>query len=390
MERNVDLRTYRKRNWMYPELRFVSFSQGRLELLNTSYFDQISYTLLIVIEKDRLHVSCSCALKAVMLCRHAYKALSSILWVFDSTTYFEQYRPKGLVEIATAYKKYFVFNQSDRGLDTAPRAELGSVYHLKEKKPLRDLDRMLKSSAPVAYKLAKDKGIALTYMILYSHENKLLPFLLPCIAKLNRAGTAVKVFDNFISSAQKKHAPFLTDEQRTLNRLCYDMWKLVEKLPSSLIDQLAASDTEEAEKVFNLWQQAIPILQRQPFLFTYYLYNEKELKGKPARQRIDEAHIDNTVPSLHFQLSDKDAFYQLHMKVSLNGRELTKFDADINFFIRSEVTLYPLPSLQNAAVAEWMRESGGRITIFKEHYREFEQDILKPLGEYYKVKVMHS
>ena len=386
----MDVRTYRKRNWMYPELRFVAFSQGRLELLNTSYFDKEAHTLFIAIEKNRLHVSCSCASKAAMLCRHAYKALSSILWVFDSTAYFEQYRPKGLVEIATAHKKYFVFNQSDKGLDTSPKAELGSVYHLKEKKPLQDLDKILRSSAPLAYKPAKDKGTALTYVILYSHENKLLPFLLPCIAKLNRAGTAVKIFDNFINGTKNKHESILTEEQRTLNMLCYDMWKLVEKLSSSLIDQLAASAMSDAEEVFNLWQQAVPILQRQPFLFTYYLYNEKELKGKPARQRIDEVHIDNAVPSLYFQLTDKDAFYQLHMKVSLNGKELTKFDADIGFFIRNEITLYLLPSLQNAAIAEWMRESGGRITIFKEHFNEFEHDILKPLGEYYKVKVMHS
>jgi hypothetical protein len=42
-----------------------------------------------------------------------------------------------------------------------------------------------------------------------------------------------------------------------------------------------------------------------------------------------------------------------------------------------------LSSQRDAAMSEWMRKSGERITIFKQHFKEFENSFLKQLRKNY-------
>ena len=128
LKKCVDPRTLKAHCWFYPTLKFVSFKGGKLELLNTS--NKVSNKLYIVVEKDKLHIACSCAMQVEKLCQHAYKALDKLL-VFGTTDYFEKYSPNGLAEVALAYKKYFQLEYVGNGLVIKPKEELGSVYNLK-------------------------------------------------------------------------------------------------------------------------------------------------------------------------------------------------------------------------------------------------------------------
>ncbi len=46
-----------------------------------------------------------------------------------------------------------------------------------------------------------------------------------------------------------------------------------------------------------------------------------------------------------------------------------------------------LASLRDAALAEWIYQSGGWITVFKEHYAGFESDVIIPLRKDYTVEI---
>jgi hypothetical protein len=91
-------------------------------------------------------------------------------------------------------------------------------------------------------------------------------------------------------------------------------------------------------------------------------------------------------PSVQFQLIDKGAFYQLEMKVLLNGKDIKKFIPLSAFFIQQEKNIYMLSSQRDAAMSEWMRKSGERITVFKQHFSEFENSFLKQLCKNYPVR----
>lgn len=382
LKRCVDNRTLKATGWFYPILKFLSFKDGKLELLNTN--DKVSYKLSILIEKDKLHVACSCAMQVEKLCQHVYKALDKLL-VFGPSDYFEKYSPNGLVEIALANKKYFEFEYGANGLSIKPKKELGRIYNLNEKLSVDELNEIMALPAKMPSQSETPKEVALCYILMVARRDNFLPFLIPCLGKLNKAGTAIKGFNKFLSGIEKENDTLLTDEQRTLNRICLDMWKQAEKLGGiAIYKTMSEENKHRLSLLFGLWQKAIPLLQKQyvfkhPFFFTRYL------KGRPWKSYIEDIQIKAETPSLQFQLNDKGSIYQLEMKVLLNDKSIKGIEAIAPFFIQLEENIYLLSSLRDAAIAEWMRRSDNRITIFKQHFTEFENDFLKLIRKYYPV-----
>ncbi len=386
LRKNVDSRTLKQRIWNFPDLKFISFNQGKLELQTTDR--KVTHKLTIAVGKNKFQVSCSCNTEVEKLCRHAYKAIEKMIQ-FGRSNYFQQYRPNGLIEIATDHEKYFTMESTANGLDINPKTELGSIFQLDKKIRNDQFTSLLKLPGEVKLKKNTLKGMALSYIIMVSHKNRMLPFLLPCLGKLNKAENSVKGFMNFISGTQTEFDQHLGDEEKVLNKCCYNMWKLVEELPGLIYPKEQTGDfAKNTQLLFDIWQSIIPLLWDQRFVFTYYLHQKKELRGKPQRYKINEAHIAIKCPTLRFRLTDKGPFHQLEMKVFSNNVEITNYKLEPTFFISKGEILFFLSSLRDAAMAEWMRNIGSRMTIFKEHFAEFENSFLNPLHECYDVEII--
>jgi hypothetical protein len=210
--------------------------------------------------------------------------------------------------------------------------------------------------------------------------------LLPCVGNLNKAGTNINGFFSFISGTQKKYDSILNEEQRELNNICYNMWKMVENSPGKIFNETQIEGaSQESEEVFKLWCKAMPLLSKQKFLFSYHLYGEKELKRRPSKGRIEEACIVNETPVIRFQLIEKQSLSQLKMKFYLKGVRVGNYDLDTPFFLKKGAHFYLFGCLRDAAMVEWIDRSGGLITVFKEHFPQFETNILDPIREYYPV-----
>lgn len=78
------------------------------------------------------------------------------------------------------------------------------------------------------------------------------------------------------------------------------------------------------------------------------------------------------------------------MKGFLNRKAIKDFELITAFFIQQQENLYMLSSQRDAAISEWMRKSGERITIFKQHFADFENNILKLLRKYYTVEIVKA
>jgi hypothetical protein len=385
LKRCVDPRTVKAHGWFYPTLKFISFKEGKLELSNTS--NKVSYKLYIGVEKDKLHVSCSCGTQVDKLCLHAYKALDKLL-SYSSTSYFEKYRPNGLAEVALANKKYFQLEYVGNGLVIKPKEELGTVYNLKEKITSGELDAVMALPTKPSSLNDKPKDVSICYIMMVSRRNNFLPFLIPCLGRLNKAATAIKGFNKFLSGVEKENEALLTNEQRVLNRVCLDMWRHVEKLGDiAIYKNMSEDDKHRLSILFELWLKAIHLLQKQ-YVFKHPFFYTRYLKGKPSKSYIEDIRICQEIPSIQFQLIDKGAFYQLEMKVLLNGKVLKNFEPIAAFFIQQEENIYMLSSQRDAAMSEWIRKSGERITIFKQHFTEFENSFLKLLRKYYSVEIV--
>lgn len=381
LENCVDQKTSRKGGWFFPELKLLSFKDGTAEILNKS--DKTFFTLYIKVEPEKLHVSCSCGMQVETLCIHAAKALSRLV-VYDDLGNLKRFMPNGIAKIVFENRRYF---ETKPGLQNMfkPKAALGSVYGINETLADYNIEDVLALPAQLPAKI-EIKETSMCYIIMYSRRNDFLPFLLPCIGKLNKAGNNIKNFGNFLSGVQKEYDALLTEEQKELNSICLALYKQVEKLPHELIhENMSYHETDELSNVFNLWQKAIPLLEEQ-YTYTHPYYQKRYLKRKPWRSYMEKINIRKTVPVIQFRLTDKGAFYQLEMEPVINGRMISDYEMVDTFFIGEEDNVYMLSSVRDAAIAEWMEKSEHRITIFKEHFARFENDFLRPLEKHYLVK----
>lgn len=386
LQRDTDKSIQRKRDWYYPKLDFISLNDGTLKLNNTC--NDRSYEMTVFIQPTELHISCNCGTKVETICLHSYKALERLTWI-DSTLFFKEYQPGGLVEISTQHGRYFNIKSTEMGLEIKPKSELGMVYYLSGKLDLPAFNHVCHLPGLIQKPAAAMKNTALIYILADNYKDRQPPFLLPCIGYLNKVGTDIKWFDDFISGTQKKYDEYLTQQQRTLNLLCYEMWQLAEELPGSLIS-IPNTQSEEMNRLFHLWQQVFPLLQNQQFVFRYGLFWKKELKRNPSKQRLDRIEIRTETPALRFILSNRGDIYQLQLQFLIKGTPMQRLFMEHLFFVRYAETMYMLSSLRDAGIVEWMDKNNNCITIFKEHFGQFEQEMLKPLQENYFVEIVRG
>ncbi|MEJ7671698.1 MAG: hypothetical protein WKF59_03085 [Chitinophagaceae bacterium] len=361
----IDKRPSKQVGWFYPDLKLLSYKDGVTELLNK--VDRDSFSLFIKVEKEKLLAACSCSTQVEKLCVHAFNALLRLL-NYDRTITLKMFLPDAVQTVFTN-RQYFETKPGIQNL-FKPKAILGSVYAIKEALADYNIEDVL--TLPAQPK-AETKETTICYVLMISRRHDLLPFLIPCIGKFNKAGTRIKVFSNFLSGIQKEHEPSLSEEQKTLNRICYDMYKLVEKLPDQLIHgEMLFNGTEDISDVFSLWQKAFKLLLEQ-HTYIHPLFRKRQLKGKPTPSWMIKINMQKNVPVIQFQLSDKGAFYQLQMKPVINGKAINKYKVPDTFFISSNKNVYMLPSVRDAAIAEWMEKSGNRIAVFKENFADFEK-----------------
>lgn len=376
-------------------LKFVSFKDGKLHLLN--FYNKLSYKLILQIQNKQLLSTCSCGNGSAVICNHIYGALRTIIWELGEH-YFEKLQPNGAIPLAFAHKSHFDKKECKAGLDVSVRSELESVFRLDQRLASVDVSSMLTLpvSAPTpfiplshkTYKDARDEAIG--YLLIIPFRNRFLPFVIPCAGKLIKNKTGIKTFYDFLSGAKKQYNHLLTDGQKELNTTCFQLWKLTEKLPGHILaDHEVKKITDKRLLVFEAWHKMIALLKQQSFVYSYFLYRTEELKkGKPAKGRTQQIQIASETPDLRFVLTDRGAFYQLAMQVLVKGKPLTDYEADTTFFISQGQAIYLLPSLRDAAIAQWMDRSGGMITVFKEHFPQFEQAILNPIRQCYAVKMI--
>jgi hypothetical protein len=384
LKNQADESLQKKRNWSYPTIKFISLSD---QILKLRISDEESFEMTVKIEPYKLHISCSCGSPVLTLCIHTFQTLKKII-LFEKTDYFKQFMSDGLVEIALANKKHFKVKRTTTGLSIQPADTLGTMYKI--------ADKMGDCNFPDVLNLPQEtveqemvRLTDLTYIILYSSRDKYFPFLLPCVGILNKAGTDIKGFYNFITTPLNEYDAYLTNEQKELNALCLDMWMEAKNQSGSIIT-CDAEQTNCAVNIFNLWNKALPILRHQPFVYLYNFYHRVQLKNRPQKGRLQRVYLSREKPYLHFQLIDNGPFYQLEMKVSIKGDTLRHFDAISTFFIGKDKALYMLSSLKDAGITEWMRRHNNRITVFKEHFNEFEKQYLEPLSNNYRLEIIPS
>lgn len=269
---------------------------------------------------------------------------------------------------------------------SAPTLIKQPAITVKPDNPVGQLSRTLQMALEHHKPLAKNPKTALCYILVEHYQKEVMPALVPCLGKLSKAGNAILGFDHFLSGAHKHYQGWLSEEQKTLNQLCHQIYRQAENLPGTLISPQKPIHPVRATTLLNLWRQAVGLLQHQPFVFHYVIYEMQELKGIPRKKRLTKIQVAAQSPRLRFQLSKGETDYTLDLFCQINGKWEVAFYSNLPFFICLDDHYYLLPSLKDAAIAQWMDELGGSLRIAPEDYPHFQTHVLSLLKQLYPVE----
>jgi len=384
LDQQVDDSTRKSRAWCWPTLKFLSYEQGHLLLSNS--FQGMSFHLSLQVRHEKLEVYCSCNGPRGKLCQHAYAALYVIVWRLGDL-YFHKLIPNGTLDMAMRRKPFFDKIESSAGMDAVPRPELESVFGLMPGAGKLDLPALCKSPDPCPEATPYDRKRVMAYCITVPIMQKMLPGVLPCIGILNKQGSDIRVFQWPSNGMNQISRPSISKWQEELQTNCFELWKMIEKTPGSILTE--SSDVWGGDcmaDIFGIWKAIFPMLSKEPFVYTCPLAGLRALRKNPSRQRLEKICLSPAIPDIRFVLTDKGTYFILQMQVYVLGNKLTAYDTGMTFFIRNQQTLYMLRSLRDAALAAWMQRCGGLITIFKEQFAQFNQEVLTHIQDAYPVK----
>ncbi|MBO9684168.1 MAG: hypothetical protein J7502_16125 [Flavisolibacter sp.] len=379
INQNAELKIIRRKDWRQIKQKFLSLENGVLKLAVTSPENKEGFELTIKIGKDKLHVSCSCGQPVEKLCSHAYAALSHVSYSHVDSGFFEKHRAGGPVELALKHRKHFRIRQTNYNTDVEQNEALGSIYKISAEDPPDSVINLLKLKGTPAPKIAVKEETALSYLLMCSSW-RTLPFLIPAEAVLNKAGNAPKGFVKYIQTADD---PMLNGESAICKK-CFKLMELVKQLPGT-IEDAAEGNVSLLEEVFQLWKEVWPLVKRQPFVLKSEHWLWRLLKQKPRKSVTYPVNISNIVPQVQFELIDKGAYYRLQLNILINNAALTNYDF-CRLIIFHKDQAYLLGSLRDAAIIELWNKLGGFLTVFKEHFDDFEERALFELSDNYFVK----
>ena len=366
LEDYVDQRDLRRKSFFYPDISFISFEEGMLELKVSR--ENESYTLAIQVEKDLLQIACNCNTLVHQLCLHAYHALHKLL-MFQGEKYFEHFQRNGLVELSQQLPDYFKTTYSKSGIAVETKKELGKL--ILPTTTLVSFSKVVELSTQ-----PDDNNQIISYSIIHSCKPFHLPFILPYYGTLNKARTEVKSFKDFIRVPEKLPNIPISPIQKLLNSISFEMWQLVHQLPARVLKE--PKSLPQIQSLHELWQQALPILSGQTFLYQYYSFRLKFVRQRPIKQYMLPCKIFQVRPIISLQIKEYEDYYNIQLKLTVDGKTIPYKEKDNSFLLwirRREEHIY-LWDLKQAALLEWMGEQQ-TATVFKVHYNTIYDKLLK-------------
>ncbi len=389
LEAHADDRDLKRKRFHWPDIKFVSLKDGMLELVTTSGGE--SYNIAMQVEKDMLQITCNCNTLVHKLCVHAYQTIYKLV-LCKGENIFEQFSSGGFVEQALAFKQYFIVEEVGEGVSITPKAGIGKLFSLSEH-TTQALNNFLSLGIPpaVLHTTEADKNTEIGYALIYSDRKYHLPILLPFIGKTGKNRILIKSFTDFIRKESDVTHLKCTEQQKLLNSICIDMYKVVQEIPSTILPNPDA--LPGFVSLYHLWQQALPLVTKEAFVFRYYSYRLKFLLRKPYKQYMRSCILHSEKPVLSFMLIEKEDFYVLKLDITINKKKVKRKYYTNAFLLlkqQDKEDFYFLTSLTDAAILEYFGNSTTDITIFKQQFKAFRDGLLKVLSERYPLQYLSA
>ena len=348
-------------------------------------YNRENQTFIYNPESNTLDASCSCIYKN-KYCEHIIAALFYILKKYGNAIFSPDYLNNSIVEflqrynmsIDDDYEKFFDFSLGIKGLEVVEKAKniVPSLEVAKE----NIIPTIEKKDS--LYILKEEKTIEKTHGLGFCFElttRKKIPYfnLIPFKAKYKKRST------EFISSYQDIDSyDFieLTKDFDTEDKLITIKALNFQGINYNFIDEF---NIESFRKVFIRFQDFINTSKK-------YLFFEKKTLKSLTKKNLKPIVFKLEKPKLFFTLSEKENFYTLKGKLTIEGKTY-QIDSSLvkiyPFFCKIKESIYFFDNLYNYIYINKLQKKG-ELNFQKKDFSKLYKEIIEPLTEYFEVKTI--
>ncbi|MGN6194170.1 MAG: hypothetical protein ACTHOB_04480 [Ginsengibacter sp.] len=376
--KDIDFRAfYQGESLDYVKNRVIGYNAQQL-IVGVQSQGQKERKVTFNISPEALQVSCNCKSSEGTLCAHGYHALHELCW--NSKRFFTIFEPGNLVSIALDNKNLFHIDYSNPDEFIVPDKSLGHLYDFKKIEPT-ELQK-LPALPAVAFPARETE---LVWLLIYSPYawQRYLPILVPIKGTLDKAGNNIRSFGKGFANISEKL--LTTNDRKRLYNLSKAMYSPATDRHKFDWEEMLAGEMHIAEN-FRQWEQTLPMLSGQPFVYKYDLAHIRYFMSNPPRRKyLERITISTERPQLQFILKNKGSYYRLSLQYLLHGVPIKDPVEDALFFIRNDAQYHLLGSLRDAAMVQWMSGFDNLISVLKPGFAEFEKEVLQRIEEMYPV-----
>lgn len=386
-----------KRRYLPIEIRMISFSNNLLTIgikLDKEPEEQV----YIKVTASELLVSCSVDTNESYLSRYAYFTLYRLALYSDKYDFEDYYWPD-FFDQQTGESKYLVVHKSKDKIFVSSKVRYKGLYKpgtplpvLSEDSPtLREVMPIIQEKPPTGSHTVI--GFCLADANNERHRSNHYPFLIPYTGTLAKNKTLVKGFKTYVLSEMDLPDIDLTDEQQQLMDICFAMKKIAPVISYESIEdvQVLAEKQEENKQHFNalfeLWQQAIPLLAGRLYTHYTYTFGMRHVKGKPSKSYMVPCSFRNERPEICFLWKDQGDYYRLELRLMIGGKihKLSYYYNTAFFVMLSFDRDYILlSSLMDCELASYFQKNHFKLLILKTHFGGDCKDFVDQLITRYK------
>ena len=391
---------FTKRPYLLIRMKSVSFKNEvwTLSIILDHEKEEFVYIRVLQIE---LKISCSVDTDQTYLSRYSYFAMYNLTYVsgyFDFTKY---YWPD-FFDMKTGRSKYLDIIIDRAGTEIKVKPKYSSFYKPGQKLifPFKDLNTELPLKETTQNETINQMNwFAIGYCLadtgMISNHSCHLPFLVCYSGIWKESWQEIKGFDQFILNNKDELVFDFTPIQCELNALSREMIAIapVKSPPhkSALNEQDAVrrENVRGMQQMYDLWRKAVPLLHSQQFTHFLYTYGMRNVKGKPTKKYMIPCKFSTLVPKLCFLFINKGEYFQLEMRLKVEGKSHMPHISNPTFFIHSANEpnkLYLLDSITDYQVSRFFAKNEYRLSILKCHYQTHFKPFINRLAAIYEVK----
>jgi hypothetical protein len=388
----------KRRNAHLLAQQSLSFSRGLLTV-NLKLEKEEPVRVYIWVTYDYLLVSCSVDTDETYLGRYAYHTLRAMMW--EGCCDFQEYYWPECFAGETERSKFVEVIKKPQGLKIRLKKKFRGFFRPGDDFPdVRERVVVPRATVVDEGSVANLAPVNVGYCfantdLLRFHSNH-YAFLVPYVFSATAYLKTVKSYKCFVFNAQDVAGISLSPQQQELNSICFAMKRIAAlrfapygASPETLAE-IKGMNAAHQQEIFRLWNRALPLLRQQAFTHYFYTYGLRNVAGKPFRKDMELAVFSLDVPVLSFVLRDKGDYYELQLKVKVNGKLLDVCSDRLGLFLvcdRFKPHLwYLLEAEMDCRLVWFFSRVGFSVQVPKGYYKEVFEGVVEGVGRWYGVE----